>query len=97
MSFKGGNNNFGNSSYVLDCYFDDQDAIDEQLEILIFLIKFSVVPLHYFSKQIFINCINEKRIVMHEGSGEFIVREVNNVSEILFNPPVVEAINAKHK
>ena len=34
---------------------------------------------------------------MHEGSGEFIVREVNNVSEILFNPPVVEAINAKHK
>lgn len=34
---------------------------------------------------------------MFEGSGEFIFRAVNNMSELLFNPPVVEAINAKHK
>lgn len=34
---------------------------------------------------------------MCEGSGEFIVTPVNNVFEILFKPPIVEAINAKHK
>lgn len=34
---------------------------------------------------------------MCEGSGEFIVTQINNVFEILFKHPIVEAINAKPK
>ncbi|KAL0713607.1 hypothetical protein Bca4012_020585 [Brassica carinata] len=37
------------------------------------------------------------RIDRELGSDQFIVRAVKNISELLFDPPVVEAIHAKYK
>ncbi|KAG2287579.1 hypothetical protein Bca4012_031606 [Brassica carinata] len=48
-------------------------------------------------KEVNICILRVWRIDRELGSGEFIFRAVNNMSELLFNPPVVEAINAKHK